>query len=575
MAWFLLTMVLGTAGYLEWWQLALSPRSLLQALFSTVQLFVLQTPTFDRPINGMLEAARWMAALFLGGSVYQVARALLTDEIGTWKLRRLSGHTVITGLGRRGLACARAERARSPKRGIVVVDQAPDEAMVRACDAIGARVITGDAGDAAVLDQAGVGKAAALYALCPDDGTNCETAVQATLLRKRRTSRGEPLDCHVQVADVDLRVELQRHAAAVAPAETAASIRFFDMFDLEAHRALLHGLPIDHGGIAASEPRRAHLVILGFGRMGRAVALRAARLGHFANAVGDPSRRLRISVIDREAPAREAALLYRYLGFPLAAELELHQLEIESAAARTLLEGWCADLDALTSIAICFDNEPRAVEVCLRLLPLLQAHDARVALRVARRAGLASLVNSMPAGARPPVVLFGGIDQDWWNQSVMDTRDELLARIIHFRFVSERLAGGSPGDNPALAPWNALAEDLRESNRQQADHVPIKLRAIGCEIAPEADPRPAIGPLTADQIETLAAMEHNRWNGERWLAGWQFAPGPKNLLRRTSPYLVPWAELPDEVREYDRQSVRLIPELLAAAGTKAVRQAPG
>jgi len=41
-------------------------------------------------------------------------------------------------------------------------------------------------------------------------------------------------------------------------------------------------------------------------------------------------------------------------------------------------------------------------------------------------------------------------------------------------------------------PWETLREDFRESNRQQADPFALKLRAIGCEIAPASDSRKAV-----------------------------------------------------------------------------------
>ena len=46
----------------------------------------------------------------------------------------------------------------------------------------------------------------------------------------------------------------------------------------------------------------------------------------------------------------------------------------------------------------------------------------------------------------------------------------------------------------------------------------------------------------------------------------------KNVALRTSPYLVPWSDLPDQVKDYDRDAVRLNPELLAGVGMKVCRR---
>ena len=126
-----------------------------------------------------------------------------------------------------------------------------------------------------------------------------------------------------------------------------------------------------------------------------------------------------------------------------------------------------------------------------------------------------------------------------------------------------------------MRPWEELRDDFRESNRQQADHVPIKLRAIGCEAVPLADHREALTAFKAAEIELLAELEHTRWNAERRLAGWRYgAPGDK--ARRISEYLVPWADLDDSIRQYDREAIGEIPACLAAArpALKVVRRGP-
>jgi len=65
-------------------------------------------------------------------------------------------------------------------------------------------------------------------------------------------------------------------------------------------------------------------------------------------------------------------------------------------------------------------------------------------------------------------------------------------------------------------------------------------------------------------------MEHDRWVAERFLAGWTL--GAKDTERRISPYLVDWNDLTDEIKEYDRESVRNIPVILSLAGEKIVRE---
>ncbi len=150
--------------------------------------------------------------------------------------------------------------------------------------------------------------------------------------------------------------------------------------------------------------------------------------------------------------------------------------------------------------------------------------------------------------------------------------DEIRATValgVHDAYRQARTAERAAAD-PALSPWDLLEPDLRESNRRQADHIADKLARIGCAVvAADAPGEPA--QLTADEIEDLAEMEHGRWVAERLLAGWTWGE-ERDLANRTSPYLVSWADLPDEIREYDRETVRNIPALLGTVGLSIRRQ---
>ena len=145
---------------------------------------------------------------------------------------------------------------------------------------------------------------------------------------------------------------------------------------------------------------------------------------------------------------------------------------------------------------------------------------------------------------------------------------ELMARAIHEKFRHDQKDRKTP-DDPAMLPWEELLEHFKESNRQQADHIPTKLRRIGCGFGPPQGNQPVQVELTSAEIEILAEMEHDRYVAERRLAG--FTLGARNSEQKTSPYLIPWQELPDEVKEWDRQTVEAIPELVARAGFEIYR----
>jgi len=122
-----------------------------------------------------------------------------------------------------------------------------------------------------------------------------------------------------------------------------------------------------------------------------------------------------------------------------------------------------------------------------------------------------------------------------------------------------------------MGSWDGLPDVLKESNRDQARDIEQKLRSIGYAVEKAAGEAVESVNLSDDEIETLARMEHGRWNVERLASGWRLGER-KDIARRISPHLVAWSELPESIRDYDREAVRRIPELLAGKGFR-VRKA--
>jgi hypothetical protein len=72
----------------------------------------------------------------------------------------------------------------------------------------------------------------------------------------------------------------------------------------------------------------------------------------------------------------------------------------------------------------------------------------------------------------------------------------------------------------------------------------------------------------------LARMEHERWLTERAPDGWMLRR-QRDPVRKTSPYIVSWAELSEHTRDLDRDldrdTVRGIPKFLSKVGFAVVR----
>jgi hypothetical protein len=150
---------------------------------------------------------------------------------------------------------------------------------------------------------------------------------------------------------------------------------------------------------------------------------------------------------------------------------------------------------------------------------------------------------------------------------ILNESQDILARAIHEAYVNKQWREGQRApENANLVAWEMLPEEMKDSNRQQADHIAVKLRAIGYSAHPVSRDESTAFEFTTEEVELLAEMEHRRWHAERLLAGWSYDPGTRDLERKTNPYLVDWEQLPEQIKDYDRHTVREIPAFLAKAG---------
>jgi hypothetical protein len=198
--------------------------------------------------------------------------------------------------------------------------------------------------------------------------------------------------------------------------------------------------------------------------------------------------------------------------------------------------------------------------------------------------------NSFEQAALPPLTQINlHVDGELFARLVsrdvlLGASREMIAQQIHERFRMDQSAQSArsakdgeplhrPADDPSMRPWEDLPEEMREATRRQADDIPAKLRRIGCGFVPVPPGRADGGiELIPDEVEQMAEMEHARWCAETRLASWTVGK-QKDREARITPYLVEWSELPENVREWDRQAVRNIPRLLAEVGFEVYRVA--
>jgi hypothetical protein len=152
--------------------------------------------------------------------------------------------------------------------------------------------------------------------------------------------------------------------------------------------------------------------------------------------------------------------------------------------------------------------------------------------------------------------------------------DDMARRIA--RFYEEQYGGGG---------WDKLTEADRMSNRRAADHLPVKLRAVGATLVPRGGNVPEFA-FTEPELEMLARLEHRRWAAEKLLSGWRpLARTPGNeqqwkerkaelKARKLHIDIVPYDALDAAGQGKDRSQLLGIPGFAEAIGAAVARTAP-
>jgi hypothetical protein len=146
---------------------------------------------------------------------------------------------------------------------------------------------------------------------------------------------------------------------------------------------------------------------------------------------------------------------------------------------------------------------------------------------------------------------------------------ETIAQENHnnqYRGTLKKTGKSSPND----VPWEDLTEEIRESNRAQARHIPDKLKAIGCGLWPGKQGEISLIIFDDNEIEILARLEHERWMKEKQESGWTYGT-PRDDSKKIHPDLIDWEKLTEEEKMKDRDAVREIPQRLANVGFEIYR----
>jgi len=456
-----------------------------------------------------------------------------------WVRYFVRDHVVVCGLGPLGSRLAVAFHDAGHR--VVGVDAATTRPA-------GVLIVAGDATDRDLLRKAGVAGAHYLVVASQDDAWNADVALTA---REVVAHRRRGLPCFVHVTEPRLS-GLLAEAALGAGGIGRLRPEFFNVWESVPPIVLDEFPPGDH------------LVVAGAGPLGQALVVHAARRAAADPGVG--SRRLRATLVGDGAGEAGRRLTERYPRLAQVCDLRTFDMAVDSAPFERAA---FLERTTVTSAYVTGDDDTSELRAALSLARAMPS--LRTVVLTTERSGLATLVSGI-APESSSIVLFDVLERSCRPEIVLNGTIELLARAVHAAYVRDQTAAGRPAEaTPALRGWEELPESTKEANRAQAADVGPKLDAVGCRIQAWTDWTGEGMAFTPADIETMAVLEHERWCRERLAEGWTAGPD-RDDRRKVTPYLVAWDELAEDVKDYDRNAVRALPEVLAFAGYEIVRR---
>lgn len=545
--------------------------SILNSVYSTIRLFFLDVdPVFNQGADKYaelplpVEFARWTAALYTISTIGLFMLNYLGVSLKGESYRWLGSHIIIVGYNEKSSVFIKNMLEEKHKVSLVTRSLADEDR--RELYKLGVPVFMDETKDIAeLLVKSGAAKANNLV-LFDEDFVNLETYI--SIKNNLRPKKQLRVAIHLEHPK-----SLQVYERMILEENRLIKSYTFSSSQLIAEKMLLEH-PLYEGyenQLRKLDGDSLHILFIGFGTRNQQIAFHALNLCHFLT-----NKKMKFTVYDRNIEKVKKEWSYLARKADDLAVIEYNKIDLVDQD----LTGELANIkEPITHVFLSLQDDFLDMVEGLELIEPLP--NVPVFIKMRENHKVSNWLHQNEEEYKQ-VKRYANLNEVLNTDYVLNKKLNQAAETVHQKYQELRKAKKLKPDKD----WNELTVFKQESNRYQMLHSDTKLMLLGLKKS-EKETGTRIGIALNEESfaayitplkESLAKIEHNRWNAFHYLRGWETAPAETTLSKeelerlKLHKSLVTWETLSEDTKEFDRDTIKQLLLYYEAQGYELITE---
>lgn len=564
-----LAFILAFIGYYNYFLINQVERNAFDIVFHSIKIFGFDfIDGYVSPIPLTLEIARWLAPSVLLYSAAKGIIYLIRREFSILSVKFYRNHIIVYGINDYSVYLIKNLLDNNNK--IVVAAESFDESYKEIIERKGGIVVAGNLNDTVMLKQLAAVKAKYFVFLDLNNENNISSAMAVSQFAN--TKKIKPvLYTHIsgfflmnQLKDINFFENLSANNIA----DFYNGIRLFSANERAARVVFNNYAPDIFRPIMNQTDKQINVALFGNGELTLCLIAQLARMCHYPNFIKP------FLTVYYEDDMFIPKIEYYFPQLQQLLELKLIKTDFSIMNDKMIKEQH--SVSPLDVVYVASENDEQAIQILHTLSKVEFERKINTVITFQDPNGILNKWYSAEYLGEIIIHKYSVTSDTFTEDEIISSRIDELARIIHNDYFDKiKEAGKANPQKESHREWDYLPEDFKNQNRLQADHIWVKLRSINCRAVNLNSAEEDYDFINdKDIVETLSKMEHDRWAAHMILNGWKYGD-KRDDKKKLHTDLIPYEELSEDVKQYDRNTILNIKILLRRMNLKVVKNHEG